>query len=82
MLFLNPRDDVAQILVDLVTGDVRALAVAPRNWTFSPAGTEPITVSHRRFAAPFPDESERADFARLIAGRAGWPFPSTIQLQF
>jgi hypothetical protein len=131
-LFLNARDDAAQVLADLVTDDVRALAVAPltlalvageailsmtisgtpeepmitvelwptrlptvrvamverfeslgkadsprqRTWTFSPADAQPITVSHRRVAAPFPDESERADFARLIAERAGWPFPS------
>jgi hypothetical protein len=133
MLFLNARDDVAQILADLVKDDARALAVAsltlaliageailnmtisgtpvepvitaelwptrlstirvtmverfespgkpdsPRQhmWTFSPADAQPITVSHRRVAAPFADELERAEFARLIAKRAGWPFPST-----
>jgi hypothetical protein len=132
MLFLNARDDAAQVLADLVTDDVRALAVTPltlalvageailnmtisgtltepvitvelwptrlptvkvtmveqfespgkpdsprqRTWTFSPTDTQPITVSHRKIAAPFPDQSERAEFARLIAEKAGWPFPS------
>jgi hypothetical protein len=136
-LFLNARDDVAQVLADLVKDDARALAVAPltlviiageailnmtisgtpaepvitaelwparlpaimvtmverfespgkpdsprqRTWTFTPADAQPITVSHRRVAAPFRDESERAEFARLIAERAGWPFPSTIPPQ-
>jgi hypothetical protein len=109
-LFLNARDDVAQVLTDLVKDDARALAVAPltlviiageailnmtisgtpaepvitaelwparlpaimvtmverfespgkpdsprqRTWTFTPADAQPITVSHRRVAAPFP----------------------------
>jgi hypothetical protein len=47
-----------------------------RVWTFSSADTHPITVSHRKISAPFPDEAERAEFAQLIAERAGWPFPS------
>jgi hypothetical protein len=47
-----------------------------RTWTFSSADTQPITVSHRKVAAPFPGELERAEFARLIAEKAGWPFPS------
>jgi len=136
-LFLNARDDAAQVLADLVKDDVRGLAVAPltlvlvageailnmtisetpaepvvtvelwptrlptvrvtmverlessgkpnsprqRIWTFSSADTQPITVSHRKVAAPFPDESERAEFARLIAERAGWPFPSLLSPQ-
>ena len=131
-LFLNAREDVAQVLADLVDDDVRAPAVAPltlvlvageailsmtisgaaseheitvelwptrlpaigvrmaerfespgnsdsprqRTWTFAPTDAHPVTVSHRRFAASFPDELERAKFARLIAERAGWPFPS------
>jgi hypothetical protein len=48
-----------------------------RTWTFTPTDAQPITVSHRRVVASFPDELERAEFARLIAARAGWPFPST-----
>jgi hypothetical protein len=131
-LFLNARDDAAQVLADLIKDDIHALAVAPltlvlvageailnmtisetpadpvitvelwpirlptvrvtmvdrleksedpnsprqRIWTFSSADTQPITISHGRVAAPFPDESKRAEFARLIAEKAGWPFPS------
>jgi hypothetical protein len=56
MLFLNARDDLAQILADLVKDDARALAVAPLtlaliageailNMTISATPVEPVITA-------------------------------------
>jgi hypothetical protein len=47
-----------------------------RTWTFSYPGKQPFEVTHRRAADQYPDDLARAQFARKIAEKAGWPLPS------